>query len=319
MIRKAAMLSAVFVLALVAVGCGRSMKTVYIQDGRCRTEVTVPVKADVGQILEEAELTLGERDELSLPLEEVPDAEAEIGVARYAKATVVTEEGKKEVELFGGTVGDALKKSGVFLGKNDLVNVDSGVFLSELNGDIVVTKQFRIAVTADGKTAEIVSPKATVRRILEDNGWELGELDRVTPDADTLVKADTEIVIQRVEKKQETETVSIPYSTQKQYSSSLASGASQTNRAGVKGKKEVTYEVTYVDGKETDRSVIKETIVKQPVDAIVVYGTKQAAPSGEGSGGKTVVSRVRVEDCDGSGHGYYIVTYEDGSVDFVDF
>lgn len=82
--------------------------------------------------------------------------------------------------------------------------------------------------------------------------------------------------------------------------------------------KTVTYEVTYVDGKETTRTVVSEKIVKNAVDAIVVYGTKKAAAS-SGGGGKSVASRVRVEDCDGSGHGYYIVTYTDGSVSYVDF
>ncbi|MCD7736779.1 MAG: hypothetical protein LUI07_07455, partial [Lachnospiraceae bacterium] len=52
-----------------------------------------------------------------------------------------------------------------------------------------------------------------------------------------------------------------------------------------------------------------------------------AAASGSGSSGsasgsgssKTEVSREAVYDCDGSGHGYYVVTYSDGSVEYIDF
>ena len=35
--------------------------------------------------------------------------------------------------------------------------------------------------------------------------------------------------------------------------------------------------------------------------------------------GKTVVSRQKVDDCDGSGHGFYIITYSDGSVEYQDY
>lgn len=36
-------------------------------------------------------------------------------------------------------------------------------------------------------------------------------------------------------------------------------------------------------------------------------------------GGKTVVSKQAVYDCDGSGHGYYTITYSDGSVEYEEF
>lgn len=303
---------------LFAAGCGGPKKTVYIQDARCRTEVTVPAKATVREILAAAELTVGEKDELSLAEDAVPEAEAEIGIARFAEVTVKTEDGSKTVALCGGTVADALKESGVTPGENDAVNYDGAVYLSDVTGDIVVTKMFVISLTADGETEEFLSPKATVREILDAQGCTLGEIDRVSPEADTLVQADTEIVVQRVEKKTETTTVSVPYGTQKEYSNTLSNGKTQVKREGVNGSKEVTYEVTYVDGEEAERTVLSEKVLKSPVDAIVVYGTKKTS-SGGSSGGKTVVSRERVYDCDGSGHGYEIVTYSDGSVAYVDF
>lgn len=50
---------------------------------------------------------------------------------------------------------------------------------------------------------------------------------------------------------------------------------------------------------------------KEAVNQLVMQGTKPK--------GKTVVSRERVDDCDGSGHGYYIITYSDGSVEYQDY
>lgn len=59
------------------------------------------------------------------------------------------------------------------------------------------------------------------------------------------------------------------------------------------------------------KKAVKEEIIKEAVNQIVVQGAKPA--------GKTVVSRERVDDCDGSGHGYYIITYSDGSVEYEDY
>lgn len=44
-----------------------------------------------------------------------------------------------------------------------------------------------------------------------------------------------------------------------------------------------------------------------------------AAQSSGGAGGKTEVSRQNFDDCDGSGHGYAIITYSDGSTATVEY
>ena len=42
-------------------------------------------------------------------------------------------------------------------------------------------------------------------------------------------------------------------------------------------------------------------------------------PASSQSGGKTEVSRQKVDDCDGSGHGYYVITYSDGSTAYEEY
>ena len=78
-----------------------------------------------------------------------------------------------------------------------------------------------------------------------------------------------------------------------------------------------------MDGKEDGRKAVKEEIIKKPVDKIITQGTKpKPAPSKgkqKGGKGKKVVSKKKVYDCDGSGHGYYIIKYSDGSVKYKDF
>lgn len=152
---------------------------------------------------------------------------------------------------------------------------------------------------------------------------------------------DEETTLSNTEVKEETVQEVIAFDTQKQYSDSLEEGKVTTKVQGVNGIKEVTYSVTYVAGEETERKVISEKTVKEPVSQILVYGTKKVVvettqeqteapepsvvtptrppadlskyPEG------TVVSVQAVDDCDGSGHGYYTITLIDGTVEYQEY
>lgn len=67
----------------------------------------------------------------------------------------------------------------------------------------------------------------------------------------------------------------------------------------------------------TDSKEEAEAAAKAKQDAEEAAAAQQAAEAGSRSsspaGGKTEVSRQAYDDCDGSGHGYYEITYSDGS------
>lgn len=117
--------------------------------------------------------------------------------------------------------------------------------------------------------------------------------------------------------KREKKTEEIAFSVETQKSSSMYVGSSKVTREGVNGSKEVTYQITYVDGKEESRKKVKEKVIKEPVSKIVTEGTKekpqQSSQKSSGSG-KHIVSKRKVPDCDGSGHGYWEIKYSDGTV-----
>lgn len=61
-----------------------------------------------------------------------------------------------------------------------------------------------------------------------------------------------------------------------------------------------------------------EAAAQQAAEAAAQQAAEQAAQqasqsAGSTAGGKTEVSRQAYDDCDGSGHGYYEITYSDGS------
>lgn len=140
--------------------------------------------------------------------------------------------------------------------------------------------------------------------------------------------------------KEETVQEVINFETKKQYSDKMEEGKVTTKVKGENGIKEVTYRVTYVDGEETEREVISEKTVKEAVAQILVYGTKKVAeettktpvdePTTQAASKRppadlskypegSVVSVQAVDDCDGSGHGYYTITLADGTVEYQEY
>lgn len=75
-----------------------------------------------------------------------------------------------------------------------------------------------------------------------------------------------------------TETEAVPFDSKTVESASLSKGTTQVTTQGVNGVKTRTFKVTYEDGKETERTLVKEEITTEPVTQITTVGTKVAAP-----------------------------------------
>lgn len=314
-------LLACFLMFLVT-GCGEEY-TVTIQDMGQTMEVTAKSGQKIKTVLEDAGITLGEQDETDPALDEKISGETEITVKRFAAVTVIGTDGAEyPVERVGGTVADAIEAAGITLGEGQTPDVESTEYLTD-GMTITIVQATAVNLTTGGKTNTVYTNADTVEAFLAEQQINLGENDRVMPEATAAIAEGMEIKVQRVEIKEETVTEEIAYSTETQNSSSLASGKTETKQAGVKGSKDVTYRVTYVDGTEESREVISETVTKEPVNEIIVKGTKKSSSgsssSNQTSGGKTVVSVEYYDDCDGSGHGIKVITYSDGTMEEVPY
>lgn len=261
--------------------------------------------------------------------------------AKTVKVTVNDAGTKTEVEIeVGKTVKDALAKAKITLGDKDTCEPKADEKITENTKEITIKRaaaELKLSLTADGKTNEISTKATTVQGLLDEQKITLGKYDEVSEKLDAKLTAGMKITVKRVEYKTETKTESIDYTTEEQYSDSMAEGTSEVTQQGVKGEKTITYKVKYVDGKEEARKKTDEKITKEAVNEIVTYGTYVDSGSGDadtgsndadtndsdsgdsGDGGKTVVDKTPMPDCDGSGHGYYIVTYSDGSVEYEEY
>lgn len=83
-----------------------------------------------------------------------------------------------------------------------------------------------------------------------------------------VVKKDT------ITKEKVTVNENVGYKSETKNDSSLDKGKTITKISGVKGVKEIVYEVTYTNGKETSRHQIDSKIIKNPVTEVIHVGTK---------------------------------------------
>ena len=343
-LKATALLAAVCLLMGLLVACSGEEVKLEVNDMGTKTEVTTSAGKTVKQALETAQIELGEKDETEPSLDaKITVDTKEILVKRYTKVTVVYGEEKKEVELVGGTVADAVEKAAFKTDDSITPDVPVTDYLKD-GMTITLSKGMKVKLTVDSKTDDFVTKAATVKDFLTEQKVKLGEDDEVSEKLDAAIKDGMEIVVKRVEYKEETKTEEVDYKTEEKYSDSLASGTSEVTQEGVKGEKEVTYKVKYVDGKEDSRESISEKVTKEPVNKIVTYGSASndsgsnesgsggsgsgdsgsggsgSGSSGQGSqGGVYEVSRTDNPDCDGSGHGYYHIVYSDGSTKDIDY
>jgi uncharacterized protein YabE (DUF348 family) len=291
--------------------CGKQQTDVTIIDGKTKTVFEAASGSTVEQLLSEAEICLGEEDEVTPSLDtKMEDESVTISVKRHVKASVVADDARIEVELTGGTVADALEQAGITLGAEDFINHSTEAYLTE--GMVIsVVRRVEVTLVADGKTKTCITEAKNVGDFLEEQKIALGEADRVTPKSDARLKDGGKVVVKRVVIKEETVTETIAFDTKQSYSDEMPAGTKKITQQGANGEKEVTYRVTYVDGVEESREQIREKIIREATSQIVVQGTKTDE--------KTIVSKKRVDDCDGSGHGYFIITYSDGTVEYEDY
>ncbi|MFI6827616.1 G5 domain-containing protein [Kribbella sp. NPDC050241] len=107
-------------------------------------------------------------------------------------------------------------------------------------------------------------------------------------------------------KKTVVEFRTIPFKKKTVTDSSMAKGETTIRTTGVNGARKLTYQLTYVNGVQTDKDLLRDQVSKEPRSQVTAVGTKVEQPESSGcdpnySGCVPIASDV---DCSGgSGNG----------------
>ncbi len=136
-------------------------------------------------------------------------------------------------------------------------------------------KKEQISLIVKGEEIKISSFKKTVRELLSENEIQYDDDDIITPSLSSELRDYMEIKVVEVTQSQVTEKEDIPYSVKLIDDNDLLKGKTKVTQEGKSGEKEITYNLTYYDGKLVKKALEGEKISQEPVDKIVKKGIKE--------------------------------------------
>lgn len=218
------------------------------------------------------------------------------------KTIKLTIDGTVETVItYSGTVKDVLLSKGIELKEKDKVQPSLESKVNE-NEEIVVNTAVPMEIVMGEKKTTVYSAEKEVGQALVENLEELKsnginydkDLDEVNPGVNTNVIEDMSVKIVDVEVKTVEEEKSIPYETVVEKDSDLEKGKKVVKNEGTNGKKQVTYKVTYKDGKEVSKKEVQSKTLSKPVNALVKQGTKNPAKYIPNRGGAPVTYKRKL-------------------------
>lgn len=197
----------------------------------------------------------------------------------FAKNTYVITDGDQVLvhDTYATNPADVLDEAGVAVSETDIIETTHGEDTSE----ITVIRSMEVTVTYCGEEMTLISYGETVAELFDSNGIALDEASKVSVGLNEQTFDGMTIEVQNVIVSTDTYTLSVPYETVYQETDALIAGKEVVLVAGVDGQTRYTAKVTYVNGTESDRTVLTEEVITEAVAQVVAVGT------GDGSGSKS--------------------------------
>ncbi|WP_279326971.1 resuscitation-promoting factor [Arthrobacter zhangbolii] len=301
------------VLGLVAF-VGASKSVVLTVDGESQEVQTFG--GTVADVLQKADISLTSADRVSPEPAQALEDGTTVEVQR-ARAVDVTLDGNgTTVHTTGETVADLVSELRV--ASNSAVSASLDTSLARLTGGVSISTPKTVFVTVDGKSHERNTTATSVRELLNESGVVLGAADQVSAPADAALVDGMGIKVTRISAGvEETEKEALPHSTAEVPDAEMFEGEKKVTTAGVDGERTRVFAVTVVDGREVSRTLVSETVTREPVAEAVATGTKKrpapeakpAAGSGAAPSSGTWAALAQCESGGNwhinNGNGYY--------------
>ena len=166
-----------------------------------------------------------------------------------------------------------LDAAGLELAENDTFTTGTG---SE-GTSITVRRAQTVTVDHHGQVTRIHTYGETVGSLLATLNIILEPTDEITHELNEETFDGMYLCIRRIITREETYAAVLGYETTWCHDASLAEGEQRVLVAGEDGEVLCTAQVTYVNGVETERQVLSQTVTRTPTDAVIAVGTAPEA------------------------------------------
>lgn len=164
---------------------------------------------------------------------------------------------------------DVLDEVGLKLSGEDTYTTTAGLGVSE----ITIQRKQIITIVCGRKSMTVSSYGETVESLLNRLNITLSADDVISTTLRTKTYDGMVITISRNFTEEETYVVAIPHNVEYCYDASLPKGEEKVLTPGRDGQIQCVASVCYVDGVEVSRNILEQTVISQPVDAVIAIGT----------------------------------------------
>ena len=194
----------------------------------------------------------------------------------FAQNTYVITDGDRVVVYTSSATDPAavLDEAGLALGADDTYTTQAGIGISEIK----VQRSVAVSVDYGGELLNVTAKDETVASLLKRLNIQVDGNTAVSAPLEMIVTDGLKITVTRSVNNTETYTAAIPYEITYCYDSSLPAGQESVVTEGADGLLLCTANVVYLDGQETSRTVLKQTVIRQPVNKVVAVGTGTDIP-----------------------------------------
>ena len=195
----------------------------------------------------------------------------------FGKNVVIDIDGEqKQMFVFAKDVEDVLTQAEIAIVPED--KLSSNLYDPAHHGQVIyVNKAFPVQFHVNGAQTEILTTASTVTEFLEENNIVLSAYDAVTPALDAKLSNGTQVMLSKAEIEFVTKTEEIPFKTVSVPNHQANKGTNTVKTEGENGIKEVSFMRVWRDGVVVEETATEETIVKEPVNKVVEYGTVVAS------------------------------------------
>lgn len=197
----------------------------------------------------------------------------------FAQTTYVITDGSRVlVHTTSATDTEAvLGEAGLELGADDTYTTQARSGTAEIQ----INRGQRVTIHYYGERMEVVSSGETVRQLLERLNLSWARSDTVSVPLNAKVYDGMELTVSRVLRLEQIYSVTLPCEVTYCSDPSLPLGVEKVLTEGSDGEMRCTAMVTYINGEETERTLLRQNVIRQPVNAVIAVGTGMEDPNSD--------------------------------------
>ena len=193
----------------------------------------------------------------------------------YANEVVVTVDDETETyHTLADTADEFLEEENIEISEHDHLSFELEEELSD-GRHLAISKAFEVVINDGGEKKTVMTTGQTIQSLLAKEGIKLTDHDQLNMEPTKKLDSEETITITRVDKERKTYDEIIPYHTKTENDDSLEKGKTRVVQQGKEGKKVQTFEITYKNGEEVSRELVKEEITEESQSRVVAQGTKE--------------------------------------------